>query len=339
MTISKLLLDEKPLLVLPQLAVKIGLNEAITLQQLHFHIVNAKKKSHIDHFHEDRWWVYNSYEEWRENDFPFWSVSTIKRIFLKLETLGLALSNQLSKNKSDRKKWYSIDYEKLANIDNVIEAPHRIRLSWSSDQIELMHGIRLSRWMGSDWPDGYTESPREVPEIKDSPAAKAPDVIPVDDKPKPVKSRDPLYDAVAWAFKTRGSYAGKIKNFLTGKTDADKGDWFQYQIDPDNPMTPQEIVALRIWCERTDKLNKEGTPAKTPSTLNDRVEEFRCSEPHGLLVQAGKRYLDKVVSPLPVEQAGQGDPDGGNIDISPEKIAEYKKATEEMLEQNRAVNQ
>ena len=154
MTSSKLLLDEKPLQVLPQLAKKIGLNEAIALQQLHFHVVNVEKKSHIDHFYEGRWWVYNSYAQWRENDFPFWSEGTIKRIFLKLETLGLALSNQLSKNKSDRKKWYSIDYEKLAHIDDVRKDPHRSKLRWSSAQIAPMDGSTLRRWL-------YRESQRD----------------------------------------------------------------------------------------------------------------------------------------------------------------------------------
>jgi len=69
---SKLLLDEKPLVVLPELAVAVGLNEAIFLQQIHYWL--QKSKNDI----KGKKWTYNSYEN-LQKQFPFFSISTIKR--------------------------------------------------------------------------------------------------------------------------------------------------------------------------------------------------------------------------------------------------------------------
>lgn len=107
---SKLLIDEAPLQVLPSLAKEIGLNEAIILQQVHYWITDKEKrrdkKSHID----GKYWVYNSYPEWRQQ-FPFWSDDTIYRAVKNLESRGLLVSMQT--NSYDRRKWYTIDYTAL----------------------------------------------------------------------------------------------------------------------------------------------------------------------------------------------------------------------------------
>lgn len=111
---SKLLLpDSHPLLVLPELADAIGLNEAIVLQQVHYWIENNKKERR--NFHRGRCWVYNSYRKWNEN-FPFWSERTIKKIFLDLEKQGLLISGNFNKLKIDRTKWYTIDYDAFEKL-------------------------------------------------------------------------------------------------------------------------------------------------------------------------------------------------------------------------------
>ncbi|MFS0574103.1 hypothetical protein AB1K83_00575 [Sporosarcina sp. 179-K 3D1 HS] len=101
----KLLINDSPLLVLPSLATKLGLNEAVILQQLHFRSLISKnrKDGHV--------WVYKTYEEWHE-EFPFWSERTIKRTIRKLEEKGYIISTSAhNKLKIDRTKWYRIDYE------------------------------------------------------------------------------------------------------------------------------------------------------------------------------------------------------------------------------------
>ena len=109
---KSLLIDEYPLLISPTIAVEIGLNESIVLQQVHFW-VNKRIN-----FEDGRYWVYNTYEGWREQ-FPFWSVSTIKRIFTKLEEDGYLISGNHNRLKIDRTKWYSIDYSKLSDMTKV----------------------------------------------------------------------------------------------------------------------------------------------------------------------------------------------------------------------------
>lgn len=104
-----LLIDEYPLLVLPSLATFIGLNEAIVLQQIHYWLENPKGGVELDGFR----WVYNTYEEWQRDNFPFWSIRTVIRTFTSLENMGLVISKQQASY--DRKKYYRVHYDKLAS--------------------------------------------------------------------------------------------------------------------------------------------------------------------------------------------------------------------------------
>jgi len=101
---SPLLIDEPPLQVLPSLAVALGLNEAIFVQQLHYWLRRAP------HWREGRPWVYNSYPQWHRQ-FPFWDERTIKRIVLGLEGAGIVTSTQrYNASPTDRTKWYTLNY-------------------------------------------------------------------------------------------------------------------------------------------------------------------------------------------------------------------------------------
>ena len=113
--LHKYLLDEPPLVVLPSLAKRIGLNEAIVIQQVHYWLTNAREAKRAYNFRQGRWWVYHSYAEWRLT-FPFWSEPTIKRTFLGLEKTGIIVSACLGDDPRDRSKWYSIDYDALAQL-------------------------------------------------------------------------------------------------------------------------------------------------------------------------------------------------------------------------------
>jgi len=106
---KNLLIDEYPLLVLPSLATSIGLNEAIVLQQLHYWLENPKGGVELDGYR----WVYNTYEEWQRDNFPFWSVRTVIRTFANLEEMELVISKQLASY--DRKKYYRVHYDNLAS--------------------------------------------------------------------------------------------------------------------------------------------------------------------------------------------------------------------------------
>ena len=107
---SKLLINEQPLQVIPSLAKAIGLNEAIFLQQLHYFLRISKNSA------DGRSWVYNTIKDWQA-EFSFWSLKTVQRTIENLEKMGLILStDKFNKMKMDKTKWYSIDYEKLSEI-------------------------------------------------------------------------------------------------------------------------------------------------------------------------------------------------------------------------------
>jgi len=103
-----LLIQESPLQVLPSLAIQVGLNEAMVLQQLHFRslISNNVRDGHK--------WVYKTYEKWKNEEFPFWSVDTIKRAIRRLEVKGFIVATaSYNRMKMDKTKWYRIDYQNL----------------------------------------------------------------------------------------------------------------------------------------------------------------------------------------------------------------------------------
>ncbi|MDR7002989.1 conserved phage C-terminal domain-containing protein [Neobacillus niacini] len=107
---SSLLLNESIMIVLPSLARKIGLNEALILQQIHYWV---QKSSHVI---EGKTWIYNTYQQWQQQ-FSFWSLSTIKRTIRSLEDQGLLLSGNWNQSKMDKTKWYTIDYEQLETLE------------------------------------------------------------------------------------------------------------------------------------------------------------------------------------------------------------------------------
>lgn len=115
------LLDEYPLLVMPSLAKQVGLNKAIFLQQLHYWLQKSK------HEHKGRKWVYNSYPRWQEQ-FPFWSINTLKRTVTGLEKDGLVLVDNFNKMKADKTKWYTIDYTQLESTIDPKWVEHSARM-------------------------------------------------------------------------------------------------------------------------------------------------------------------------------------------------------------------
>lgn len=135
---SKLLLDESPIVVQPSLATKIGLSEAVFIQQLHYWLQASTNER--DGFK----WVYNTYEDWQKQ-FPFWSISTIRRTITKLEKANLIINGNFNKMKIDNTKWYRINYDLLEDMS---------RPSVQNEQTEC-----------SDWTDDVVKLNRPLPEI------------------------------------------------------------------------------------------------------------------------------------------------------------------------------
>lgn len=140
---SKLLIEEQPLQVLPKLAEKIGLNEAIVLQQVHYWL-----RANRQHFHDGRFWCYNSVRQWKAENFPFWSEDTIKRVLKKLRALGLLLVANFNRLKIDQTLWYTIDYEAVDALE--VESP-----------------------IGADCPNGNSNLHQPIPETTTEGSVKA----------------------------------------------------------------------------------------------------------------------------------------------------------------------
>lgn len=111
--VSRLLANEGICLIThPEVALILGKSEAIFLQQLHYWLTTDNE---IGIILDGQRWIYNSYKSWAEN-LRIYSESTIRRAITKLEKLGIILTQNLNKKKSDHTKWYTINYETLRNL-------------------------------------------------------------------------------------------------------------------------------------------------------------------------------------------------------------------------------
>ena len=91
----------------PALAQAIGLDEAIVLTRISYLLhLSVGKAQHTDE--GGTTWVWNSYDEWRGEHFPFFTKSHVTEVIRKLEREGLLVSRQRTSH--DRRKLYTIDY-------------------------------------------------------------------------------------------------------------------------------------------------------------------------------------------------------------------------------------
>lgn len=101
------LMDEAPLLFRKSLATRIGLNEAIAVQQLHFVLTHIDSRAvEIEGVR----WVKAPISYWAEQ-FPFWSEATIKRVFAGLKETGLVESSR-----GREANVYTLNYAAIAQI-------------------------------------------------------------------------------------------------------------------------------------------------------------------------------------------------------------------------------
>lgn len=156
---SKLLINEPPLVLQKTLAVKLGLNEAIMLQQIHYWA--SMKKNLKDGYY----WVYNSYEDWSEQ-FPFFSKSTIGRVLRNLEKSGVIIVGNYNKLSFDKTKWYRIDYNAVKALedegsDDGFISPLPMMSDWNDDD------TKLTPSMTSKLTNNTLDYPKITTEIKD----------------------------------------------------------------------------------------------------------------------------------------------------------------------------
>ncbi|AVV37327.1 conserved phage C-terminal domain-containing protein [Pantoea vagans] len=138
-----LLLKVKPLVISPELALRIGLNEAIVLQQICYWLEDTTAGVE----YEGKRWVYNSINAWNEQ-FPWWTTKTIQRTVSSLKKMGLIFVEQLKKKQHDQTNYYAINYANplLTDKDNLSLSreticPNRKGQSVPMDKVNLSHSI------------------------------------------------------------------------------------------------------------------------------------------------------------------------------------------------------
>lgn len=177
-----LLMPSRPIVINPDLAYSIGLNEAIALQQVNYWLKETTSGLERDGVR----WIYNTTEQWLEQ-FPFWSESTLKRTFTRLKSLGVLKIEQLNKSQRDMTNYYTINYESELLDEVKVTKSKGSKCAVPSGQNDTMEEVNVKRstrskrtaLIGSKRPDDPTENTTEsTTEItgKDScPVAPQPD--------------------------------------------------------------------------------------------------------------------------------------------------------------------
>lgn len=137
LSMSKLIIEEPPLQVLPSLALVIGLHEAIILQQLHYLLRDPRFGRRI----EEKQWIFNTAEDWRWQYFPFWTEKIIRKAMANLSRLNLIETIQ-PEGRVSRRKYYRIRTEELDRLAEVAQMetsklPKREDGKWTKREVPL----------------------------------------------------------------------------------------------------------------------------------------------------------------------------------------------------------
>ena len=181
-----LLLTTRPIVINPDLAYSIGLNEAIALQQVNYWLQETTSGLERD----GERWIYNTTEQWLEQ-FPFWSESTLKRTFTRLKTLGVLKIEQLNKSQRDMTNYYTINYESPLLDDVKVSESKRSKCTSPSGQNDTMEEVKVKRSIrskrtaviGSNCTDDPTEITTESTTENKTPSC--PEASQPDDAGKP----------------------------------------------------------------------------------------------------------------------------------------------------------
>ena len=172
----KLLYTKEPIVINPIAAEVLGVNESIIVQQIHYWL-NINEKAKIN-FHEGRYWTYNTYENWQKTNFRFLSVSTLKRIFKKLVTKGILITDNFNKAKYDRTLWVTINYEKLDELLSKYEEENKnekseeieenVEISTKYQNDTMSNFNKVSKWNYGKYQVDTMESSKLTPPIPET---------------------------------------------------------------------------------------------------------------------------------------------------------------------------
>ena len=194
----KLLYTKEPIVINPIAAEVLGVNEAIIVQQIHYWL-NINEKAKIN-FHKEKYWTYNTYENWQKTNFRFLSVSTLKRIFKKLVTKGILITDNFNKAKYDRTLWVTINYEKLDELLSKYEEENKnekseeieenVEISTKYQNDTMSNSNKVSKWNYGKYQVDTMESSKLTPPIPETNSETNSDICTTQNKSVVVKNKN-----------------------------------------------------------------------------------------------------------------------------------------------------
>jgi hypothetical protein len=152
--------DPHQMRIYPELAEEIGFNESILLLQLEYLIGISKTEEH-----DGDLWTYQTLEDLRDNNFPWWSIATISRIIKSLQELNLIKIGNYNKISFDRTQWFAINWEgcrklKSIKIDDAIFQDEKSKRT--KRKMEPGNLQNPSSQNGTTIPENPTENPTQT---------------------------------------------------------------------------------------------------------------------------------------------------------------------------------
>lgn len=315
---SKLLLDSNEIVIFQSaLAVMVGDREAMALQKIHYWCEIHEKSGHKDHFTDDQWWVYNTWQQWLDNNFPFWSLNTIRRIFSSLGQKGLIITRPHSNQKKGF--WVTVNYGQIETALKENKLTLRVRrikpsLSCGNQQdsnsypaqngqgkqgatLPILGRVNVQNGQATGDPIAYTK-PTKITKTnkRDSASTKKVDAsAPQDDvdelvalqqktpeqaaqKHQQDRKQNPWYDAVYSIWKYVGGRNGDMQKMLQGKAS-------KKQFKPHNlevAITPDQLLQ---WAEdyKDEKLNggEDMNMLERPDAIKSEIETWLVKQVSG----------------------------------------------------------
>lgn len=153
--------------MLPTLAVRLGLNEAIAVQQLHFAMQTFESRIVTL---DDASWLRADLSFW-EGQFPWWSERTIRRVWTALRDLGVVHTSRGSEANV-----YRIDYMKLDEVTGQIDPSQRTHCPPATGQVDL--SLPIGEGTAESLEEEQTGGPAALFDPPPSPAsADEPDIV------------------------------------------------------------------------------------------------------------------------------------------------------------------
>lgn len=107
-----MLIDEQPIQCLPSLAVKLGSDGAMLVQQVHYWCKIAEKSNNQRNFKQSEWWTHHTIDEWIA-ELPWIKRRTMERLVSRLQEVGVLVAVKFDASNWQHDKWYRVDYKAL----------------------------------------------------------------------------------------------------------------------------------------------------------------------------------------------------------------------------------